>query len=72
MVINNYCCTIETPTGNTNNFGSTGVLLVLVIVSVIVLIIVLVLIIVCITCIIIYKRKSVKLDIRFEKRDIVL
>ena len=37
--------------------------------SVIIVITVLILIIVCITCIIIYKRESMKLDLRFEKRD---
>ena len=37
--------------------------------SVIIVITVLIFIIVCIICIIIYKGKSMKLDIRFEKRD---
>ena len=61
---------IESPSDSNNNVGSTShVLLVSVIVSVIIVITVLILIIVCITCIIIYKRESMKLDLRFEKRD---
>ena len=62
-------CTIESSTDNTNNDDSTSVLLVSVIVSVIVVVTILILIIVCITCIITYKRKSMKLDLRFGMRD---